>query len=704
VKRLGPLAIVVGIISTLTVARPAAAYDTGTRLEVEDPGVASTPNERWEYAPNNGASKRDGCLTSMIQAGVYPTSSATAAKVHNIIFNLTTKEGGELALHGYRQKDKPQIGRARIDNGTWVALDYSSNMTADFEHGKRLVLFPSVSAGKHQMEVEATVNVNSGYQVALDFIEGKLEIPHTPGCGPSGTTVAGPGVQTPELDCYTEFPSPGKVTVRAKVGNPQSGAADTVKVGTSFAPEVVVAPGGRAEFTLPDLATKPSGGWTGTCRVVRSVNLTTYRTSSTWKNQPGGANEVWDLPPDQTRSRPWRMEAIKPDVITSGGQRWIYVPDGSTYRMDNSQRVPVRVDTPKVPVAPATPPGGGGGAGFSIPSAAAAGWLMGGKAAGIYGEITGWVGDDEWFCKWNPSYKAQREQYCTDISSGELDLRQQTQLREANGNVVDTTSANPWQTAEAIAESNIDPANPDKGSRNHTDTEMPSEATNPDRQASLKEVTSPQGGSDRAANQEGGQTTRPDTRGDGVQAAAPPPPPPGTGECALSIWGFLNPLNIAESIGCVLRRLFIPKASFWSTALGGITQLFPVNIINETIQVGDVVVDRTNLMLDQSACASFDYSNALGGDDQYLNVKLPTPTSYGCPQNVAGNTSESTIAELYGYRVMFRNLLRTLLYIGFGLQVVRAFQPGTNEMDPEDNKPGNGYSDNDFGSQRADGR
>ena len=675
-KRLGLVAIVFGIIATLTVARPAAAYDLSGRLEVEDPGVARTPNEVWHYVNHGNFSYRTECggVSSGLRLPISPVmSSVEAAKARNIIFTTKTSELGDLTIHGYRDNNGAPRARGRVDGGPWVTLDYTTSVpSAQYQY--KLATFPAVPAGNHQLEVEPlNVQAGSGWQVWLDYIGGKVVVPHAPGCPPQGSTFQGAGIQTPEIDCSTEYlGSPvTRVRLRAKIGNPQLGATDAVTVETPWAAGETVTPGGSAEFLLPDPATKPVDGWVGTCRVKRTVNLVTHRTSNVWKTQAGGPRMVDDVPPELTRTTPKRSSGQVITLTESPTGRYIYVPDGTG-------KVPAVIDTPKAPVGRAPPAGG-----LSIPSAAAVGWMLGGAATGVFGEVVGWTGDDEWFCRWNPGYKGKRQQYCSDISSDSLELRNQIQLKDESGSVVTETTTTPWQQAEAIAETNIDPAKPDVGIRTTTGVTLPAEVTNPDRQASLDDVLSPDQGTARAEHQVTGGSTSTDTRTPGVIAPAPPGQPPGTGECALSVWGFLNPLNIAESIGCVLRRLFIPKAGFWSTALGGITQLFPINIINETVQVGDTVVDRTNLMLDQSACASFDYSKALGGDDQYLNVKLPTPSSYGCPQNVDGNASESTIGDLYGYRSMFRNLLRTLLYIGFGLQVVRSFQPSSNEMDPE---------------------
>jgi len=475
-----------------------------------------------------------------------------------------------------------------------------------------------------------------------------------------GANLVGPPasdtIQTPEVDCTTEYvgePATA-VRIRARVGNPQVGATDVVTVQAPWAAAQTTY---RGEFELPPLATMPLDGWVGTCRVKRTVNTTKYRTSTQWKDQPGGPNMVDDVPPEETATKPRRNEVITMTPNATG--RYIYIPDGNPG--GGIARIP---NTPTVPVAPPTGPGAPAG-GLSIPAAAATGWLLGGAATGVFGEVTGWNGDDEWFCKWNPGYRGKRQEYCADISADSLRLRNQVQLKDSGGTVVTEVSTVPWQTAEAIAEVNINPTKPDVGIRTTTGVTQPAEAFNPARQESLQDVLAPGPGEERATGQQDQTSTGTNTTVDTREGnTVPAPAAPGSGTCHRSFWSSLNPANIAESIGCVLRRLFVPAPGVMQQETEKLKEKAsgtPVGLLVGV--VGGLVTGLTGGGgggLNGPPCGPVIgwTAAATSGKVPGFQVRLPSPSPCaGNGEDGGRSAMDEKAADLIGFRSLVRGLM-----------------------------------------------
>jgi len=514
--------------------------------------------------------------------------------------------------------------------------------------------------------------------------------------------------RTPSIACIREFTtvaSQAGVRVKAKVVNPTPNALDEITIKTAFSTAVHV--GTELDSVLPPISTKPEGGWAATCEVTRTL-LTGKTPSADW----GGNNthRVTHGASSALPGTPGYSAAALGAVTVMSQADWSAMQDRNLKRVmasaSNAQleafykagghnpfEDPItgnRLPVPRPSSIPKPPAKGLKVAydkarryGGRISEAAAIGWVAGGALTGV-AERLGVPGGSEWFCRYNPGYRVANwgecERLTKDVEPGT------TSVKDAAGNPIDPSAAGaaPWTTSVATATVRIDPDDVANGGRAAAGTEevqIPGEAPT----GTIDEIQADQG--TKASGPQTGTNPAP-SEFLSPEENLPVSDPNGYGDqCNISGWAILNPFNIAKHIACELKRLFIPSPGSWSNSISGLSDYFPLNVIQETGQLGDVVVTRMNANLNSSPCATFDYSKALGGNHQILNVKLPTPISANCPYNTEAGAvqgGEKDAGDLFGWRNDLRLVLRVLLYVGFGLALVRAFEPKSNPLDPDE--------------------
>lgn len=434
-------------------------------------------------------------------------------------------------------------------------------------------------------------------------------------CAPDDPTVlTKTPVLTPAIDCYKEFTSTG-VKIRAIVGNVSPGANDTVSIelggNDTFASQLY--PDGQKgdltrEFSLP-LGPKPTDGWRGTCTVTRQVHQATHRGSSGWMN---GAHIIKDVPPGDIKKNPrnadWQNCGTSPGA--NGGlvyndcsppQRSFEVPltpPGPVVPriLPPGEPMPIYTVPPIVPppvLTPLTPIGANVPTIVGIPAAGYTGWNLGGGILGLGSRAGLWTGDDEWFCEYNPGYRLARGAYCDKILADRPYLRNEIYLEDRFHHAITGVSTYDWVTAVAQAQVLVDPSNEEVGNRTTTAVELPQPQPDPNEVTQTGVATDPDTGTKRATAQTGQpDPTNPNPTGPTIAdprpaptPVAPPPSTPGSGDCSLSLWDLLNPFNIASTMACFLKLLFIPDNG-WSdltTLWGDLTSRVPFSYLKQAV-------------------------------------------------------------------------------------------------------------------------
>jgi hypothetical protein len=185
--------------------------------------------------------------------------------------------------------------------------------------------------------------------------------------------------------------------------------------------------------------------------------------------------------------------------------------------------------------------------------------------------------------------------------------------------------------------------------------------------------------------------------GTGTPPAETDPPTAGGGGCDAGplggipiIGGILDATaSLACAIGDIVGRLgdlliglLGPPDVEFSDLWAGYESAFPFTVTAEASGLVGTVGSAFSSAADGSVCGSFDFSEALGGD-QALNIKLPTPTGSGCAVNsTATEESERAAGDLFGWRTQLRTALLLLLSVGFMFRVVGAFSPKETGLEP----------------------
>lgn len=376
-------------------------------------------------------------------------------------------------------------------------------------------------------------------------------------------------VPPPAVDCYREFfkgtSGSRQVRVRAVVANPRPGAATDV-ANIRFPWESFDRDGGfEQDAALPE--NTPQGGWRGLCKVTRTLAAGATGTTG-WRS---GAQVVEDVPPESLSSNPKSMQNVFYSAPVQTLQPWVLAP-GAAMTV--------------------------GAAAAADTASAVVGWVTGGY---IIGKIN-WHGDDEWFCRHNPGYRTSAKypsgvaalagrSYCEMLTDRRPFVRAQGQFRDASGTPLDGSVPAAWRSTTTVTEVVIDPPsqvqadgspNDDtqaQGSRTTAGFDTPTQTAT--------EVTTMQ----TAEGNEAGVARATST------ATADPDPHPAPASatstadladgCNQSFWQLLNPLNIAETMGCVLRKLFVPTGtalqdlrSSYSSGLGSVLN-FPIGVMRD---------------------------------------------------------------------------------------------------------------------------
>ena len=474
------------------------------------------------------------------------------------------------------------------------------------------------------------VNVISGGPTATPFPAYPLN------WYPGGTPVVLGTIDPPSLYCTRRFREAGGrqyVKVTAVVLNPMDGARDEVKLYTPWAPLGAVAT--SREWELPLAGSMPESGWRGMCVVNRRAE-DGYVVSNPLANT--------------ARDSEFPIEGVLAHV------------DGATVPelLDHSMGPTTAFVSPldiRDPVQWITLAGGGGAAAAAEAVAAGLtlteiGLVTGGTAlvaaAAFYAYKRGLLDLNLGGCGLMDRIFGT-DDGCARPQQVRPYTRSQTLFTDAEGRVI-TQTALPdlrWRTATAVAEVVIDPAHPEVGV--DTVTALKSPPLSPAERTELQELLNPE-----------------------------------TEGCRLNLLSVLNPLNMFKTLKCALMWAFVPPDSAWSSVATRVRLTFPLNIVSEVVETGNVVVDWFDRGLRGSGCWHLDLSRAhpRGVDDiAVLDWRLPTPSVSGCPgiASVARTEADDYVGDVYGYRWLFRLVAGLAVWWVVALRLIRGFAPGAND-------------------------
>lgn len=504
------------------------------------------------------------------------------------------------------------------------------------------------------------------------------------GCSSSGdpttSTNDKPVVPTPTIDCNRVFVDNGDgtqdVIIRA-ISPSHSGATDVVTI--RFPWESTERVGTSFRVRVPPLYAMPPGGWKGICKVTRTVTVTTHRGSTGWKQ---GAIEGKDVPHNQIQNNDKAKDSGC--TLTEGT---IGEFDIRQYQCQGEQSeneaftVPPSV-IPAVPIilTPAVNPsilsapiGVNTPTVAGIPAAAYAGWNLGGMLIGA------WGGDDEWFCRWNPGYKLAHASFCNHLNEDRPYLRQEVFLEDAFAQPIQVVSTQDWIKGIAVAEVLINPTMPELGRRTTTSVEIPT--VNPEQQTQIQQAIGEDAATDRTTAQEAAEPDE-DRKADASietdprppqEEASPEPtievPPPGDedeGNCELSIWEIMNPFNIASTMACFLKKLFIPDDGFdgLTKLWGEMSDKIPFSYLKQTIGFVPTLINSITAATKNADCVNL-LPNGLN-DIPGLDRSVSLSDQLGCPQSTA-----SVLYPARGFFDIVRSLIFLIFMIGMGFGVYR---------------------------------
>ncbi len=501
----------------------------------------------------------------------------------------------------------------------------------------------------------------------------------------------GAAVQTPAVHCGREWITVGGapgVRITATVLNPGP-AQDEVRVGVQWGQGYV--PGTFLDVALPAGA-QPADGWTGTCEVKRT--LRPEQTGSTaWKAHasrvsyggPVAEGEARTMDPPLkagipvgmalaeylTLQQSWRaLQMAHPQVLaefveaSKAGR--LVVPGAAGLGAGGT--VAVAGGNTAAAALPASTAAAGGaatvfqatGVGAAMGAAAALGWSAGGLATGVASRL-GVEGGDAWFCKWNPGYRLANGAECQEqLAQAE---RTFVRLLDGSGGVVQPSGDSAWRVGTATAQVRIDPSRPNIGGSTEAGLEAPAlspaETTAMGRYGGVR----PEGGSS-AALQPGSTALELDPPSDNPALNVPAAPDADNG-CQKSVWGMLNPFNIAENIGCVLNRLFVPPEGEMQKQTGrlkGEAAATPFGVLaGVAAGLASGITGAGGAALDGGKCGpSIGWTESDGAlaSVPAFAVRLPSPPP--CPgngPNGARTVNDDRAADLLGYRGLARGLM-----------------------------------------------
>lgn len=460
-----------------------------------------------------------------------------------------------------------------------------------------------------------------------------------------------PGPVSPvAIDCYREFYSTPQghpaVRVRLRVENPQDGGHDVPAI--RFPWEPADRNGAyQQDAELP--ANPPAGGWKVLCKVTRTLADGSVGTDG-WKT---GATVVQDTSPDNLVLNPKNSQ--------------------NTYASDPP---PVGALAPWI-VAPGAVAGGSTAVAVAAGMASAyVGYLAGGWAAAK----ANFHGDDEWFCRHNSSYRSAAQwptgsvsipgqTYCQFLVDNRPYVRTQGQFRDPTGTPLDGSGPAAWRSQTTVQELVVDPStqvrtdgtqDPGRQSQGARGTSAFDDPTMTSTQTSgLTDAESGPTGSTRATNQAGPAPV------DGDPAPNPQPPPTGPPEaaagCNETFFQFLNPLNIAETMGCVLRKLFVPAAGFGGLAAlwGDLSTKAPFSVVT-LVEIPGQAMARARDAVPGAGC----YQVAIPLPNSTDRLSLTCSDGTGLASQLVDSESGNPWVPL------IRNLLLWGMYLGFGFSAV----------------------------------
>jgi hypothetical protein len=469
-------------------------------------------------------------------------------------------------------------------------------------------------------------------------------------------------VSTPAQLCsrtYSNQAAQLTVAVSTKVLNPETGLADVVTITVPWEP-ARDGPGPHS-FDVPDLSTKPPGGWRAQCKVVRQIPESTSTLNYVADDPTEGDISVEVS--DELNPGLLAGSALAAGYIANGAAPWLTAAPGTT----------------TAATAAATAAGVGlATTGFVVGAGIAL------TTALVVADREGLVDLDVLKCGLIDRIRGFGINCPKPQELDSAFTRSQVRLDDPMGNPMTRQQLKQgvkWKTATSIAEVLINPVNP------YDPNESPEE-----KERKKKENEDQPGGKTIVQVRPHPNPTPQDVADGTAIWDIPNPhrqdPEDGSDDCELGLLELLNPFNMFRTIKCALIAAFVPKASTWAAVMTDVRKTFPLNVVVGIITAGGTLVTAAQAGL-ANECWSIDYGGlvpnlpALGadlsqGERDAMVARLPTPSSSGCAGAFGGSTrtaSDNQMGDLGGFRQPVRNLATLALYVVFAMRVIRAFAP-----------------------------
>ena len=484
---------------------------------------------------------------------------------------------------------------------------------------------------------------------------------------PAGCAAEDPGppvtpVATPAQLCSREYGNAGGVLtvgVVTKVLNPQTGLADVITITVPWT--AAVSGAGPHSFDVPDLGTKPPGGWRAQCKVVRQVPANTGEAAYAGTSPDLSKTvEVSDgLDPGL-----FGAAALTLGYIANGAAPWLTMAPGTT----------------TAATAAATAAGVGlATTGFVVSAGVAL------TTALVVADREGYVDLDVLKCGLIDRIRGFGINCPKPQELESAFTRNQTRLDDPAGNPLtreQIQNGSQWKTATSVAEVLINPVNP------YDPNDSPEE-----QERKRQENETQQGGKTIVQTSPHPSPTAQDTATAEEIWGEPSPertdPEGERDDCELGLLGVLNPFNMFRTIKCALKAAFVPSSSVWSGVRTDVANTFPLNVVAGIITAGNTLRAAAQAGL-ANECWSIDYGDlvpnlpALGADLSQADrdsmvARLPTPASTNCAGAFGGSgvrtSTDNSMGDLGGFRQPVRNLATLALYVVFAFRVIRAFAP-----------------------------
>lgn len=462
------------------------------------------------------------------------------------------------------------------------------------------------------------------------------------------------------------------VRLTSKVLNPVEGLVDSVELYVDWSETPLTATTGV--FDLPDLSSKPSGGWRGKCVVTRTVPASTGQTTylpAPWDPalptvEITDSTEIGDMAPLATG-------VAAAAFVASPAAPWVTALPGTSSAAATAASA----------------------AGVSLTAAGAvvgAGVLVAGGLVAAHD--SGLINLDVLDC----SLIDRLHNFGIDCPEPQqLETaygRSQVRFIDASGQPLTQSqleSGIGWKQAVSVGEVIIDPERAIDPSMTPEERQLRIDTNQATRGRQTVVVVQPMPTTteqqDRAAEL---VNSAPESRTD---------PESDRDDCQLGLLEILNPLSMFRTIKCALKAAFVPRegtvAGMFSDLRTAVAVSFPFSVYSE---VSSFTSELQAQLADEgghgSACSpGLNFGDVIrnpadGSPVDALNVKLPTPSDSGCEgffdPSGARTEQDDEVGDLFGFREPVRALATGVMWTLFALRVVRTFSPEgrAQEMEP----------------------